>query len=305
MQHPAPGRLPIVLLLLGFGVGCDVMYLPPPSSRTDGGPVSSRGVVSHEARSQLRRYRDAAGCESVQTVNRRFRLVTVAGPGGPEHRVLEESFDVRHCLQSESSSSEAVITVWHPDSSATSAPLFRIIGRGSSGEPEGNLYRLAVRGCCGSQELTSYASLLTGRTLFTSSLRPRVIEVANRPTRRFAAFHDTFSAMAPAEAETDSTVIGVLQWGNDQDQARRILVLADHPEAFAVEGLRFVEGGKPLGGTSLVLRPDQPARRLELEVQLVAPGSGRRLGFRVPIVNLDLVVPQATVPKGVRLAGGR
>ena len=96
MQQPARGRPWIVLSLAGLVAGCDVMYLPPPSSRTDGGPVSSRGVVSHEARSQLRRYRDAAGCESVQTVNRRFRLVTVVGPGGPEHRVLEESFDVRH-----------------------------------------------------------------------------------------------------------------------------------------------------------------------------------------------------------------
>ena len=304
VQQPAPSRVLVALCLAGLVAGCEVISLPPPSSRTDGGPVSSRGVVSHEARSQLRRYRDAAGCESVQTVNRQFRLITVVGPGGPEHRVLEESFDVRHCLSSESTSSEAVVTAWHPDSSASSTPLFRITGRGSSGEVEGNLYRLAVHGCCGSQALASYASLLTGRILFTSSIRPQTIEVANRRTYRFAALHDTFSAMAPAEAEADSTVIGVLQWGDDQLQARRILIRADHPEAFAVEGLRFLEDGTPLGDTSLVLWPERPPRNLELLVQLVAPGSNRRLSFRVPIVSLDLVLARAAVPRGIRLAGG-
>ena len=304
MQQPALGRRTLLIPLIAVVAGCEVVSLPPSSSRTDGGPVSSRGVVSHEARSQLRLYRDAAGCRSVQTVNRQFRLVTVVGPGGPAHRVLEESFDVRHCLSSESSSSEAVITAWHPDSSATASPLFRITGRGVAVEPQGNLYRLAVRGCCGSQDLASYSSLLTGRSLFTSSVRPRSLEVANRGIYRFAAFHDTFSAMAPAEAEADSTVIGVLQWGDDQDLARRIAVRADRPEAFAVELLRFVEEGKPVSDSTLVLWPDRPPRKLELEVRLIAPGSNRRLTFRVPVVDLQLAEAHATVPRGVRLTSG-
>ncbi len=289
------------IVLLG---GCQVLSLPPQSSRTDGGPVSARGVVSHEAKSQLRVYLDAAGCKSVQTVNRQFRLVTVVGSGEPEHRVLEESFDVRHCLSSESSSSEAVITAWSPDSPASATPLFRITGRGTKGEPFGNLYRMAVFGCCGSQDLGSYSSLLSGRTLFASSVRPLMIEVANRRTPRFAAFHDTFSALAPAEAMADSTVIGVLQWGDDLTEARRIVVRADRPEAFAVESLQILDGGRVQGDSTVVVWPDRPARALGLEIRLVAPGSGRRVSIRVPIDGLELAVAKATPPQGFRLSGG-
>ncbi len=285
--------------------GCRVVSLPPGSNRTDGGPVASRGVISHDARSELRLYRDAAGCESVQTVNRQFRLVTVVGPGGPGRRVLEESYDVRHCLASESSSSEAVITVWHPDSAGASGPLFQIRGRGASGSPVGNLYRLTVHGCCGSQNLASYSSLLTGRALFTASIPPVSLEVANRRIHRFAAFHDTFSATAPAEAEADSSVVGVLQWGDDQVRARRVVIRADRPEAFAIETLGWIEGGLALKDSALVLWPDRPARNLGLEIRLVAPGSGRRLRIRIPMVDLDLVVPNATVPPGVQLASER
>ncbi len=290
-----------LMALLG---GCQVLSLPPQSSRTDGGPVSARGVVSHEARSQLRIYVDAAGCKSVQTVSRQFRLVSVVGQGEPEHRVLEESFDVRHCLSSESSSSEAVITAWSPDSPASSTPLFRITGRGTTGAPFGNLYRMAVYGCCGSQDLGSYSSLLSGRTLFTSSIRPRMIEVANRRTPRFAAFHDTFSALAPAEAEADSSVVGVLQWGDDLTEARRFVVRAEQPEAFAVESLRILDEGKVQDDSTVVIWPDKPPRSLVLEVRLVAPGSSRRASFRVPIVNLELATDKATVSRAFRLSGG-
>ena len=150
-------RLALSALLIALTASCTVMSLPPAASRADGGPVSSRGIVSHEARSQLRLYRDAAGCESIQTVNRQFRLVTVVTEKGAERRVLEESYDVRHCLQAESASSEAAIVAWRPDSTTT--PLFRIAGRGTEGEPAGNLYRMTQRGCCGSQELATYFSL--------------------------------------------------------------------------------------------------------------------------------------------------
>src|SRR5690349_18840169 len=86
---------------------CRISYLPPASTRSDGGPVVTRGVITHEARSQVRLYRDAAGCESVQTVNHQYRVVTVATDVGRQRLVLEEAYDVRLCLEGGSSSSEA------------------------------------------------------------------------------------------------------------------------------------------------------------------------------------------------------
>ena len=288
------------LLTLG---ACQIVSLPPSSSRADGGPVASRGVVSHEARSQVRIYRDAAGCQSVQTVNRQYRVVTVDRPEGPQRVVLEESYDVRRCLSSESVSSEAAITAWRPDS-GVSAPLFRITGRGTAGEPFGNLYRMTSHGCCGSQDASTYYSLITGETLFTSSAPLRSLEIPSTRTVRYAAFHDSFSASDPVEAATDSTVIGVIEWGDDVHAARRVVVRSDHPEPFATSAIRFVKNGKPVADSVLSLRQGKPVGALGLEVELVAPGSSRRLVLRVPIVDLELVVGRATVPSGVRLAGG-
>lgn len=280
---------------------CSVKSLPPASTRNDGGPVSSRGTVSHEARSQLRLYRDAAGCESIQTVNRQFRLVTVVTEKGAERRVLEESYDVRHCLDAESASSEATIVAWRPDS--TSSPLFTIAGRGSEGRPAGNLYLMTQSGCCGSQDLATYFSLLTGKALFASSIGLRSVEVPNTTEVRYAAFHDSFSAGAAAETRSDSSVVGVLQWGNDRAPAARILLRADRPEGFAVALIRFRRDGRVVPDSAISLWPGKP-QNLALEIQLSAPGSNRQAVLTVPLKGLDLDLAGARVPAGFRLEPG-
>ena len=295
-------RSPLAAPLLLLTAGCTVMSLPPAASRADGGPVSGRGVVSHEARSQLRLYRDAAGCESIQTVNRQFRLVTVVTEKGSERRVLEESYDVRHCLESESASSEAAIVAWRTDSSTV--PIFRITGRGTEGEPAGNLYRMTQRGCCGSQDLATYFSLLNGQALFNSSIAVRSLEVANTREVRHAAFHDSFSAAAPAETAADSAIIGVLQWGDDQMPGRRVLLRADRPEGFAVSSLTFLRGGKPVADSAVTLFPGRP-QNLAIEVRLTAPGSDRKVRFTIPIAGLDLKLGGAKVSTGFHLEPGK
>ncbi len=292
------------LAAAALAAGCQVVSYPPAQARLDGGPVATRGVVSHEARSQLRLYQDAAGCESVQTVNRQFRLVTVAGPTGPERRVLEEAYDIRHCLTSESASSEATITVWLPDGNAT-VPLFRIAGRGAEGAPVGNLYRMTNRGCCGSQDLATYFSLITGRMLFASSLSPRSIEVANSRTIRYLALHDTFSAAELPERAADSTVVAVLQWGDEEVPARRYLVRINRPEAFAGSAVRFRRDGRAVADTVLTLYPDRPTLELMAEIELVAPTSNRVITIVVPIEGLELKVDRARLPPGVTLTEGQ
>jgi hypothetical protein len=284
------------LAVLALVAGCRVSYLPPASSRTDGGPVVSRGVISHEARSQVRMYKDAAGCESVQTVNRQFQLVTVQTESGPERLVLEETYDVRHCLESASSSSEATVTAWLPDS-ASATPRFRISGRGIAGAPVGNLYRLMATGCCGSAAVATYYSLLTGQLLFASNLPPLRIDRGPTQSPTFIGFHDTFSAVPSAEA-SDSRVAGVLQIGDDRHPARRLALVADSPEPFALQALTWTRGGRavedavfgaPVSGTGTAVR-----------ILLRAPGSGRRLQLSVPADGDSLVIDRATLPAGLR-----
>jgi hypothetical protein len=285
-------RLWIALALVG---ACRVSYLPPPSSRTDGGPVATRGTIAHESRSQVRLYRDAAGCESVQTVNRQFRVVTLRGRAGPERLVLEEAYDVRHCLTSGSTSSEATITGWVPDSAAA-PPRFRISGRGHSGTPVGNLYRLVTTGCCGSAAAANYYSLLSGRLLFASSRPPLILDRGPTRSSIFIVFHDTFSAAPSAEA-SDSAVVGVLQVSDDTEPARRFVLLADAREPFVLEQLTFVRRGRPVRDTSL-LTPVQG--RAGVRLGLRAPGSGRKLLIDVPVDGDSLRPNAATLPAGVR-----
>lgn len=260
--------------------------------------MASRGVVSHEAKSQLRLYRDAAGCESVQAVNRGFKLVTVVTDSGPNRLVLEEAYDIRHCLTAESASYEATVTAWRPDSGAAQ-PLFRINGRGTEGRPSGNLYGMSTHGCCGSRDLTSYFSLITGSALFASSVPLLRLDGGHGPVR-FAAFHDTFSAGTAGEAATDSTVIGVLQWGDDRRPAQRFLVRAERPEAFAAGELVFRKNGRAVADTSVLVN-GTGAPKLALGLLLVAPGSGRTFQLEVPIKGLELDPVAATVPRGLRL----
>mgnify|MGYP001182371729 CR=1 FL=1 len=296
-------RYPLVLLGLGMAAaGCTVTSLPPAGSRVDGGPVAARGTVTHEAKSQLRLYRDAAGCQSVQTVNRQFRLITVRVPGtkAPRRLVLEESYDIRHCLESESNSSEAVITAWLPDTTSPE-PAFRITGRGVTGAPEGAVYRMVAQSCCGSQDLLTYFSLLNGQTLLASSGPVRRLEEITTGQVRLAGFHGTFSTGAPPEVGADSTVVGVLYWADETRQLSRHSLRVDPFDQFALEGLAFVVRGRPSADSLLLIGPDD-STAIELEVRLVSASTERRIQFRVPVHGLALDATRASLPKGIRLS---
>jgi len=292
-----------ITLILPAVAACQVATLPPPSSRSDGGPVAARGTIAHEARSQLRLYRDAAGCESIQTVNRQFRPVTITTDQGSELRVLEEQYDIRRCRDTGGVSSETVVTAWLPESRQP-RPLFRISGRGVSGAPAGNLYQMVTSGCCGSRPLATYHSLHTGAFLFSSSVPLREISTSTTGLARFAAFHDTFSAAPPPETASDSTVIGVLQWGDDRSPGRRILVHADRPEDFAATGFRFYRGGVPIADSIGVVAA-AAADPISLRIELQASSSNRRLQLNFAVRGDSLAPESADLPAGISLSWGQ
>jgi hypothetical protein len=291
---------PLLVASVVLAPACRLERLPPPSSRLDRGPVSARGVISLEARSQVRLYRDAAGCESVQTMNRQFRVVTVPAPVGMRPLVLEEAYDLRHCLSTGSASSEAVITAWRPEPGVVD-PLFRITGRGVTGEPVGTFYRLLSRSCCGGNDLGVFHSLHNGRALFSSS--GRVLQLVDSVTggSRFVAFHDAASPVAPPEAAGDPTVIGVLQVGDDREPARRWVVVLARPEPFALRQLGFIVRSRPVPDTLLVLAGAEAAGDAAVLARLRAPTSGRELTVEVPFEGLSPRVDRVRASRGITL----
>jgi len=306
------------LLVTASVAGCEVASLPPTSSRSDGGPVVSRGVVSHEAKSQVRLYRDPTGCDAVQTVNRSFRVVTVrdadSGDGAPtsglvgsrtqatpgadsrtRHLVLEETYDLRHCLASASVSSEATITAWAPVAGATE-PLFRIRGRAMTGEVIGNLYRMTQRSCCGSNDVGSFYSLLTGRMLFSATGDPLALTQPDGSSR-YLAVHDSYSAALPPEAVADSAVVGVLQWGGDRDPAARYPIVARPGGRFGLRALTLEALQAGDAGSTTAPSVTVGIARIEF----VATTGDRDLEILIPIRAGDLDLDGATLPRGVAL----
>jgi hypothetical protein len=270
-------------------VGCRVSSLPPAASRTDGGPVSARGIITHEAKSQVRLYRDAAGCRSVQTENRQFRVATVQTETGPRTLVLEEAYDQRYCLDRGSQSSEAMISAWDPDTTADQ-PLYRIRALGSSGGAQGNLYRVSTNGCCGSRPLTTFYSLLTGNPLFSSSGPVLLLNV--RPGGRpwYVAFHDSFSAASPTPGN-DPRVVGVLQESSDQALVARLVVRATAPEPFALDILHWSLGSRSLADTATAGATD-----LAVTAVLVGQTTQRRVTLRIPLRDGRLAIPSQLPP---------
>lgn len=255
--------------------------------------------MTHEARSSLRLYQDAAGCESVQTLNRQFRLVSIQGAKGPERLVLEEEYDIRHCLESESASSEATITAWAPEAGAE--PAFIIRGRGATGIPAGNLYGLVTWGCCGSGELQTFYSLRNGRLLFSTSTRARTLEEPTTRRVMHLGFQDTFSAAQPAEVAADSTVVGILQWADDERPGGRIVIRAAEPEAFAIWGFYWNRGGRRVTDSLVLREPGQAG--LAVEVELIAPGSSRRTRLLFPIDSAGPTLTGAVTGRGFTASG--
>jgi hypothetical protein len=282
-------RFPIVVLCLAplTLAGCKIAYRPPLVPRGDGGPVAIRGVVTHESRSELRLYRDASGCESVQTLNRQFRLVSL---GASQPIVLEESYDVRRCLSSEGTRSEATVTAWRPDTLA-SEPLFRFTGRGVAGEPVGDLYRMVITGCCGSQDAATYYSLQSGQALFTSSVPPLRIETSPGQLVRYVGLYGTYAAIGMPEAARDSAVVAVLQYATDRAPRARLVIRSSIRNAFAAARLTLVRPDSSSDSSAVLM--GSTVSDLTIRGELVAPSTDRRVWFEIPIEKDALAIHKA------------
>lgn len=213
--------------------------------------------------------------------------------------MLEESYDLRHCLASASTSSEATITAWEPVAGAAE-PLFRIRGRAATGEVIGNLYRMTQRSCCGSHEVGSYYSLLTGRMLFTATGDPIAVSGPDGATR-YLAFHASYSATLPPESVADSTVVGVLQWGDDRVPATRYSIVARSGGRYGLAAFTLRRAPESEGNPPTV----QTAALQLARIELASPADDRRHEISIPIRAGELDLEGATLPPGFELVGGR
>jgi hypothetical protein len=130
------------------------------------------------------------------------------------------------------------------------------------------------------------------------------MEWAASRTSRFVGFHDTYSAGAPPEVGTDSAVVGVLSWTDEEAPLQRFAVLAERPEAFAVTAIGFRVAGRRVTDSLLTLFPKDSTADLGVEIDLIAPQSGVRATVRVPVQGQALDPTRARLSPGFRLRPG-
>ena len=186
-----------------------------------------------------------------RTVNRRFTFSAIHPEAkGSKTLLLDETFDRGFDSQAEGETSTTEVEAFALQGDAKT-PLWKIRTRGSDGAPDGELYRITRMGCCGSQNLDLYFSLLDGRELFSSDGPILRLEVPNTAVRRYVGYHSLMAASPVPEAAGRKDVVGVLTYGGDRAPAARFLVIVKGRPAKdddARKGLFFIRGDESVEG---------------------------------------------------------
>lgn len=262
--------------------------------------------LRREATSSVETWKTADGRRMTHTINRRF-TVAAAHPERTTTRtlILRETFD--RLLDSGAEGEKSSVEV--AAESDSGAPAWTIHAEGSSGESrDDNLYRVVRPGCCGSQDLSTYFSLLDGKELFTSDAPIFAIEVPNTSVRRFVGYHDLMAAAPVPGGEKNDRVIGALFWGSDRAPASRVLVLAPAGAKvdadFAAKKVAIVSGGKEVEEDRWDLwsadRSSDPAKIGGFSIRVRAFKDPDVL-VEIPVEADRLAVEKATLGKGIRL----
>jgi hypothetical protein len=176
----------------------------------------------------------------------RLRSVRWMRASGETRRDAHERFLVREartdlcCQQSEDGTQTVFdVTVWR-DTAEQAPPLWSHRLEGDDAELRDGWYRVVTRGCCDSSDLFEFYRLQDGARVFRASsdwnsgdsILPG-LEVPNSNLERSVAFHDKFAQQIPEEADADSTVVGVIQYGSRHGPVQRYVLSTASPTRLA------------------------------------------------------------------------
>jgi hypothetical protein len=201
----------------------------------------------HGGASRFAFAKDASGCPTSHITNTRFVFLQDTGLTG---KVLRETIQTDHCLTAEATNGEIRVTAWRTDRARFAPPIFSFHASAQEGGVEDEFYRTVERGCCGPGDLSRYFSLENGRELFASSGPVLRIKIAGG-SQRIVTVHDTYSATLPTEAEKDSTVLAVFEYGDGLSPSHRWMLRTPGHSYFRLDSLYFIRRGKQMDSTSV------------------------------------------------------
>jgi hypothetical protein len=136
------------------------------------------------------------------------------------------------------------------------------------------------------------------------------VAVTQGQLRRYVAFHDRYTDVAPPEAKTDTTIVGVLQYGSANAPATRVTVRVSRGRAVAyrleslgisVAGLERGDSVVQLANSKDVLGPGALSG-FEISIHLTNYGDDPPVSIRIPVEADQLVLERAVTPQGFLLA---
>lgn len=215
---------------------------------------------TYEGRSGVVIRPDSAGLHQITTVNRSFHITKERTP---TPILLEEIIETHCCTGGEINTwAEVVLRAWLNPTREPRSPSWSKKVAADGGDIYGEFYRARVYGCCDSGSYVEYINLRTGESVFYATRYwgdgedPLfTVSVPNSSLRRFLAFHDRTTFVDPPEAENDSSVVGVLQYGPAEGPARRLVVrITDGNGAtYRFRRLRISGDGRFLGNQEFQL----------------------------------------------------
>ena len=272
-----------------------------------GGAAPAPPQARREAKSVAESWTTKDGRRITHIVNRRFTFARAwRDRTTGVDLLLEETFD--RTVDSGAEGEKAAVSVDAFPASGSGLPLWSFRSEGSTGEArDDDLYRVTRSGCCGSQDLSTFHSLLDGKELFTSDAPLVSVEVPNSPFRRFVAYHDLMAAAPVPGGEKDRRVVGRLQYGSDRAAAESVLVIApvaDPDESWAAKKVSVVIAGKESEEDRVDLwSADKATDRAKIggfAIRITAYTTPSLL-VEIPVEGDRLVLEKATLGKGVSL----
>lgn len=239
-------RLRICLFLSAIAaIGCG-------KSQTESTPSANLAEAGPQlqALSTFRFAPNAQGCPTAHSVNTRYFLIQ--DDTGLTGMVFRETVDISQCLTAEASTSKVTVSAWRAGQSQSARPAFGFEAPGEQGEMvDRTVYRITERGCCGPSNLDRYFSLENGAEVFSATGRPLRVRVAGDGDR-WIAVQDSYSATAIQESERDSTIVGLIQYGDGRVPSLRLAVAHPRGGFYGLDSLYFVRG-VPMRDSSEIL----------------------------------------------------
>lgn len=175
---------------------------------------------------------DSAGVHRFKITNVRYLAVRHVDREGLHRPLLRETYLQRCCTEGEREVESTLLLEGLGETTGPAAtPAWHVTFPADAGELAGPFYRAILHGCCDERDALTYVNVQTGAVAFQVSAADRpvaqalpALRVPNSPLVRFAGFLDRVTPVEVPEAVTDSTVAGVLQYGDGRGPARRFVL---------------------------------------------------------------------------------